>query len=141
MMYHAMISGGEKGGMELLRSENFGFAKSACDNYKRDTGINCHVESRARCYTTSTLEEAMVAEAVELAKTKSADASRGQWDGTADHARVIHAAKAAAAGVDAVVVHAAAKAGTIPPPVDFTPRADFARAVDDLTKFAEPGPR
>lgn len=130
-MYYAIISGGERGGLELLRSENFGFVKSACDNYKKDTGINCHIESRHRCYTTSTYEESLVEEAVRVAKTKATDASRGKWDGTANHARIIHAANAAAHGVDAVVVHAAAKAGllpTDPAPADKLPPVDFADA-------------
>jgi hypothetical protein len=125
MIYHAIISGGERGGLELLRSENYGFAKTACDNYKRDTGVNCHVESRARCYTTSTLEEALVADAVELATTKAEDASRGKWDGTTAHARVIDASKAIAAGMDAATRHAAALAGTLatdPAPLVNPPR-------------------
>jgi hypothetical protein len=139
-MYYAIISGGERGGLELLRSDNYGYAKSACDNYKRDTGINCHIESRHRCYTTSTLEEALVEDMVNL--TNAQLASRGQWDGSTAHARVINASKAAAAGIDAATVHAAAKAGTLEPkPSPKLPPIDFARAVDDLTKFAEPGPR
>lgn len=59
MMYHAKVSEGEKRGDSIFRSEDYAAAKRAADNYKRDTGINCEVESRSVVYVTSTLEEAM----------------------------------------------------------------------------------
>lgn len=61
MMYYTFIAAGEKKGTQLFESENYDFARTAAENYKRDTGINCYVESRAMVYTTQTLDEAMAA--------------------------------------------------------------------------------
>jgi hypothetical protein len=67
-MYIVTISQGEKKGSEIFRSENFSYASTAADNYKRDTNMNCSVESRTTVYTTQTLDEAL--------KTAQKDARR-----------------------------------------------------------------
>lgn len=78
-MYHVIVSQGENNRQEIFKSERFLHAKTAAENYKRDTGMNCRVESRVDCFTTSTLEEA-IAEADALTA-----ASRTMADRTAEH--------------------------------------------------------
>lgn len=49
------------GDAEIHHGESFPGAKIMADNYKRDTGHNCRIESRSEVYTTQTLDEAMQA--------------------------------------------------------------------------------
>lgn len=103
MLYKVKPIQGDRKGTVIFESENWNFAKTAAENYKRDTGTNCNVESVSVVYTTTTLEEALrLPDPVkhfqnpgqvrgEFGPPGVLRTDRPKWDGTAEHARVINA--------------------------------------------------
>lgn len=79
-LYIVTVSEGELRGKEVFRTEVASYAIRAADNYKRDTGKNCDVESRTTVYTTTTLEESLAAEADARTKLAGYDKTRTMGD-------------------------------------------------------------